>query len=106
MQSLQGTVLDGHALELKRSTKRLTKKPGVKTAESSEAKSSKLIIRNVPFQVRPLFVPSMSSNGHEFACECCSGISFSVFPFLCRDVSPDHQIFVMYLEICFVSVLT
>ncbi|CAN0103044.1 unnamed protein product, partial [Sphacelaria rigidula] len=36
LTSLQGTVLDGHALELKRSTKRLTKKPGVKTAESSE----------------------------------------------------------------------
>lgn len=86
-QSLQGTVLDGHALELKRSTKRLTKKPGVKTAESSEAKSSKLIIRNVPFQVRPSSLPSIPPKAHEFDLESCRGISFSVFPFFCHDFS-------------------
>ncbi|CAN0455630.1 unnamed protein product, partial [Scytosiphon promiscuus] len=54
LKTLQGTVLDGHALELKRSTKRLT--PSTReTAPSSHgdgAKRSKLIIRNIPFQVR------------------------------------------------------
>lgn len=53
-QTIQGTVLDGHALELKRSTKRLT--PNTEAASSTSAqgddvKRSKLIIRNIPFQV-------------------------------------------------------
>eukprot|EP00752_Nemacystus_decipiens_P011869 g10527.t1 len=53
LKALQGTVLDGHALELKRSTKRLT--PTVKESSSTsshgdDVKKSKLIIRNIPFQ--------------------------------------------------------
>ncbi|CAN0488679.1 unnamed protein product, partial [Ectocarpus sp. 8 AP-2014] len=53
--TLQGTVLDGHALELKRSTKRLT--PATKASSSSSSSSqgdglkrTKIIIRNIPFQ--------------------------------------------------------
>ena len=53
-QTLQGTVLDGHALELKRSTKRLTPTTKASSSTSSQGddvKKSKLIIRNIPFQV-------------------------------------------------------
>lgn len=53
VQNLQGTVLDGHALELKRSAKRLTKA----SPQDDEVKRSKLIIRNIPFQVGA-FVPA------------------------------------------------
>ncbi|CAM9650766.1 unnamed protein product [Ectocarpus sp. 13 AM-2016] len=53
LKTLQGTVLDGHALELKRSTKRLT--PATKASSSSSSqedglKRTKIIIRNIPFQ--------------------------------------------------------
>lgn len=53
-QTLQGTVLDGHALELKRSSKRLTPTTKASSSTSSQGddvKKSKLIIRNIPFQV-------------------------------------------------------
>ncbi|CAM9224656.1 unnamed protein product [Hapterophycus canaliculatus] len=53
LKTLQGTVLDGHALELKRSTKRLTPISTKAAASSSHVdggKRSKLIIRNIPFQ--------------------------------------------------------
>ena len=62
--TLQGTVLDGHALELKASTKRLTQSTA-KEAPKPGSNSSKLICRNVAFQatakeLRDLF----SSYGH------------------------------------------
>lgn len=47
-------MLDGHALELKRSTKRLTPTTKASLSTSSQGddvKKSKLIIRNIPFQV-------------------------------------------------------
>eukprot|EP00903_Cladosiphon_okamuranus_P014644 g13579.t1 len=53
LKTLQGTVLDGHALELKRSTKRLTpttKAPSSTSSQGDDVKKSKLIIRNIPFQ--------------------------------------------------------
>ncbi|CAM9897496.1 unnamed protein product, partial [Ectocarpus fasciculatus] len=56
LKTLQGTVLDGHALELKRSTKRLTPTTKASSSSSSSAqgdglKRTKIIIRNIPFQV-------------------------------------------------------
>jgi multiple RNA-binding domain-containing protein 1 len=64
LSQLQGVVLDGHALELKHSTKRLAPiaavTPSNATNNSNSTSSSKLICRNVAFQatakeIRELF---------------------------------------------------
>jgi multiple RNA-binding domain-containing protein 1 len=66
LSQLQGVVLDGHALELKHSTKRLaplaavTPSKASSSSNGSTASSSKLICRNVAFQatakeIRELF---------------------------------------------------
>ena len=47
IKALQGTVLDGHALELKRSSKTIT---SATTKKQTGSNSTKLIVRNVPFQ--------------------------------------------------------
>ena len=52
LQKLQGTVLDGHTLELKRSSKRVAKSSSTKRkpAGSSGKDPTKITVRNVPFQ--------------------------------------------------------
>lgn len=47
---LQGSVLDGHSLELKASEKRLSEAVRPSSRSKSETNSSKLVVRNVAFQ--------------------------------------------------------
>jgi len=48
IKALQGTIIDGHALELKRSSKTVAATPPVKRKQ--RANPTKLVVRNVPFQ--------------------------------------------------------
>jgi len=48
IKALQGTIVDGHALELKRSTKTIASTAPVKKAQGTNP--TKVMVRNVPFQ--------------------------------------------------------
>eukprot|EP00578_Thalassiosira_sp_NH16_P019003 CAMPEP_0181093202 /NCGR_PEP_ID=MMETSP1071-20121207/9321_1 /TAXON_ID=35127 /ORGANISM="Thalassiosira sp., Strain NH16" /LENGTH=846 /DNA_ID=CAMNT_0023175423 /DNA_START=77 /DNA_END=2616 /DNA_ORIENTATION=+ len=52
MKELQGKVVDGHALEIKLSTKSLSsaKLPSSAAAAEKSAKNTKIMVRNVPFE--------------------------------------------------------
>lgn len=60
IKSLQSTVLDGHALNLKISQKKMTQAPKRKAEEETGGRKSKIIVRNVAFEatsneIRELF---------------------------------------------------
>jgi multiple RNA-binding domain-containing protein 1 len=61
MKKLQHLMLDGHALDVKASTKRLSKAPPpAASADSKQNRNTKLVVKNVPFQatqheIRSLF---------------------------------------------------
>ncbi|CAN0358658.1 unnamed protein product, partial [Discosporangium mesarthrocarpum] len=67
LQTMQGVVLDGHALEIKHSSKRLTKPAnnahtaGGVDVEGAQ-KKCKLIVRNVAFQATPREIRELFAN--------------------------------------------
>lgn len=50
MKSLQGKVVDGHALEIKLSTKSLSSSSSKLPAADKASKNTKIMVRNVPFE--------------------------------------------------------
>ena len=67
VRALQGTIVDGHALELKRSSKALTSNPKQHAAVPVKqgANPTKLMVRNVPFQAtRKELLQLFGSFGH------------------------------------------
>lgn len=50
MKSLQGKLVDGHALSIKLSTKNLSSKANAPAGTSTSSKNTKIMVRNVPFE--------------------------------------------------------
>ncbi|KAL9183533.1 hypothetical protein ACHAXT_004389 [Thalassiosira profunda] len=50
MKSLQGKIVDGHALEIKLSTKSLSSSSRAPPTNDNESQSTKIMVRNVPFE--------------------------------------------------------
>ena len=50
MRSLQGKLVDGHALSIKLSTKNLSSKANAPADTSTSSKNTKIMVRNVPFE--------------------------------------------------------
>ena len=50
MKSLQGKLLDGHALEIKLSTKNVSSSKLLASRNDTSSKNTKIIVRNVPFE--------------------------------------------------------
>ncbi|DAZ92847.1 TPA: hypothetical protein N0F65_012518 [Lagenidium giganteum] len=53
IKSLQGAVVDGHALNLKLSHKKMSQAPKRSADDSSNGRRSKIIVRNVAFEATP-----------------------------------------------------